>query len=135
MIINVHNPAEESAIINLTIHKPTAEQGAEGVGQPLIAAAELLAFDAPVDDVELRSRARRLTSLVDHVANGKPHRVMIGGYAALMPMLAHELMMAGHQPVFSFTARVAVEEPQEDGSVEVRRVFKHVGWQPAPFVG
>ena len=48
-----------------------------------------------------------------------------------MGPLAAALREQGLEPVFAFTERVSVDEPQTDGSVRKTAVFKHSGWVPA----
>lgn len=62
---------------------------------------------------------------------GEFSRVMIGGAPYLMGPLAEALREHGLEPVFAFTERVSVDEPQADGSVRKVAVFRHSGWVPA----
>lgn len=62
---------------------------------------------------------------------GEFKRVMIGGAPYLMGPLAEALKEHGLEPVFAFTERVSVDEPQADGSIRKVAVFRHSGWVPA----
>lgn len=57
-------------------------------------------------------------------------RVMVGGAPWFMSALCVSLKERGFNPVFSFTERQSIDEPQGDGSVKKVSVFNHVGFIP-----
>ena len=128
------------AIVNLTQHPATAEQKAAGVADlPAEQRAELqtlLTFDAPPTAEDIRARAHDIAELACY--NGlaehdsiQPDAAMIGGALWLMAPLAEELRARSVKPVFAFSRRETVEEPQPDGTVKKTAVFRHAGWVEA----
>lgn len=69
-------------ILNLTQHAPTPEQVAEGVGQPLAGAKELLTFVGIPAPAVIQERARQLVALVKEVAPSAP--ALLAEYAGAM---------------------------------------------------
>lgn len=133
-------------VINMTQHKATDEQVAEGVmdieslaqriasgdkyaGTSPEEARErlvgLLTFAAIESGDAIRHRAELLADLAVEVgAKG----ALIGGAPYLMGPLESALKDRGIVPLYSFTERVSVEETLPDGSVKKTNVFKHVGF-------
>lgn len=55
-------------------------------------------------------------------------KAMIGGFLPLMPHLEAVLLRHDIIPVYSFSKRESIDEPQGDGSVIKRVVFNHIGF-------
>lgn len=128
-------------IINLTQHPATADQRAAGVvdlqGQELAALKELLTFADLPSREDIAARAEQIAGLA--VLNGlggededpAPLQAMIGGAPYLMAPLEWALQNQGITPVYAFSLRETVEQPQPDGSVKKTQVFKHLGFVKA----
>lgn len=118
-------------ILNLTQHVATPEQVDMGVFEPenKKAVQEALTFDniPTVEDIDLAVYA--LSKIVKAEANEHNFdTVMIGGAPYLMGPLQDSLLLDGYHVFYSFTKRESVETIKEDGTVEKKSVFKHVGW-------
>lgn len=131
-------------IINLTQHPATAEQIEAGVvdlqGDQLELLKELLTFENVPQKGEVDDRAHDIALLAmmnglggDDDDDPIPTAAMIGGAPYLMGALERELIY-GHFmcPMYSFTKRESVEQPQADGSVRKTAVFRHAGWVLSP---
>lgn len=129
-------------ILNLTQHSATADQAAEGVvdlpGYEREQAMELLNFAECPDAADIADRVHDLAllaSMSDAWGEAGPPadaRVMIGGALWLMAPLAAELLHTHRlQPVFAFSRRESLDQPQQDGTVRKTVVFRHAGWVPA----
>lgn len=128
-------------IINLTQHPSTADQRAAGVvdlqNQELAALKELLTFNDLPSREDIATRAEQIAGLA--VLNGLggededpvPLQAMIGGAPYLMAPLEWALQNQGITPVYAFSLRETVEQPQPDGSVKKTQVFKHLGFVKA----
>lgn len=140
--------------LNLTQHTASADQLEVGVldmskylGNAVKA---LLTFEEVPSAKEIQRRANKLAYLAKDVQrrlakqDTAPYycdedegmelpfrQVMIGGAPYLMGPLAATLRKYGLEPVFAFTERISVDEPQADGSVRKVAVFRHSGWVPA----
>jgi hypothetical protein len=121
-------------ILNLTQHAATLEQIADGVVDlPEDARKKLsalLTFDELPSTDELIFRAEELAdfaakAIQDHNCSDQ---VMIGGAPFFMGFLEVELFTRGLQPVYAFSKRVVEEVTKEDGTVEKKAVFKHLGF-------
>ena len=111
-------------IVNLTQHIASDEQIIEGVfdledNKELKA---LLTFNAPPTLLEMQHRAETITALA--VASGATI-AMVGGAPYFMTWLENALSGMGIKTVYSFTERVAVENP---ATGEKMSIFKHTGW-------
>ena len=142
------------AIINLTQHAATPEQIADGVVDlpPDLRATltKLLAFDTLPTIHVIVERAQAIALLAATWLDSQPHpdkyghggtalaEALIGGAPFLMTPLEHTLIDHALEPVYAFSKRVSVEEPQPDGSVRKVNVFKHAGfvrvYEPYDFV-
>jgi len=124
-----------SSILNLTQHTATPEQKAQGVVEPgdinKRQIQNLLTFSSIPTQREIMLRASVLAEIADGYGCDS---AMIGGAPYLMSALEHELRALGIQPLYSFTLRESVEEPQPDGSVRKVAVFRHVGFVEPPEV-
>jgi len=129
-------------IINLTQHPASPEQIAEGVadltGGQLAALKEALTFGDRPDAEEILARAEVIAELACYNGLGGDDgdsplvtRAMIGGALWLMAPLATALRARSIEPVFAFSVRDTLEQPQPDGSVRKVAVFRHAGWVPA----
>jgi len=56
---------------------------------------------------------------------------MIGGAPFLMSRLIKELQEVNITPLYAFSVRESVDEPQPDGGIKKIVVFKHRGFIPA----
>lgn len=81
-----------------------------------------LTFTSCPSQEEIHERAQVLAriALVERC-----NAAMIGGAGYLMGPLEDALRNAGIRPLHSFTKRVAVDEPQSDGSVKKTQTFIH----------
>ena len=111
-------------IVNLTQHIASAEQVEEGVFQveDTTELKRLLTFNKPPTLLEMQERAEAITALA--LATGATI-AMVGGAPYFMTWLENALAGAGIRTVYSFTERVAVENPETGVKTSV---FKHTGW-------
>lgn len=117
-------------ILNLTIHDATPEQKAAGVREPVNKSMvkELLLFTSLPERYEISRRAVALANVVKKFENFEG-KVMIGGAPYLLPVLEYTLSeIANCTPVYAYTDRESVEEPQPDGTVIKKTVFRHKGF-------
>lgn len=126
-------------ILNLTQHKPTAEQLAVGVIEPRelekAALVEALTFDEIPSRAEIFARAEVLAELCarydldgsDDSDGPYPTRAMIGGAPYLMSAIEASLKSRGITPLYAFTVRDTVEVVK-DGATIKTAVFRHAGW-------
>lgn len=132
-------------IINLTQHKATPEQIADGVvdlpesyRKQLI---ELLTFNELPTIGGIKARARAIAELVDAFLCDKateeetplPKHIhaMIGGAPYLMAHLEHALKFSLHLNItalYAFSERISTEEVQPDGTIKKVSSFKHAGF-------
>jgi hypothetical protein len=121
-------------IINLTQHVATPEQIAAGVIEPSPEdkknIQQLLTFEELPSIEELERRAYGLATLVTNLgaANASHHTVLIGGAPYFMGALERALKAQGHQPVYAFSRRESVDQPQSDGTIRKVAVFRHLGF-------
>lgn len=117
------------SILNLTQHNAAPDQLVAGVIEPADkgAVTALLTFEELPDPEFIRERARALA----RIARDSGHKkAMIGGAPWFMPLLEGYLQMAGVEPVYAFSRRESVEQPQADGSTKKVNVFRHAGFVP-----
>lgn len=144
-------------IINLTQHTATQEQCEAGVVDLPVDYREelifLLTFESLPSREILEVQARTVARLAQKIWNQGPGkaviaalescgelaspvyacqatlaRAMIGGAPFFMSALEKVLIEAGIQPIYAFSIRESVEEPQPDGSVRKVNIFKHKGF-------
>lgn len=126
-------------IINLTQHPATAEQADAGVidlpSEHWLALVALLTFDVLPTADEIQDRAADIAELACYNDIGEPEgdspqpqAAMIGGAPWLMPSLERALRERAIRPLYAFSLRHSVEEPQADGSVRKVNHFRHVGF-------
>lgn len=127
-------------ILNLTQHNATPEQKAQLVVEPRMCKAKiqkLLTFEEIPTKEEIEARASELAEIAvseaNHYAGETDNRiwitrVMIGGAPYLMGALEKALRECGFTPVYAFSKRESVEQPQPDGSVKKTAVFRHIGF-------
>lgn len=119
-------------IYNLTQHKSTPEQVAQGVKdlEPQAASVvrELLTFEDIPSKEEMDDRAKRIARLA---ADVKAEAVMIGGAPYFMSSLEGALKEAGIKAFYAFSRRESVDQQQTDGTVVKTVVFRHVGFVEA----
>jgi hypothetical protein len=127
-------------ILNLTQHTATQEQKAQLVVEPRMCKdkiRELLTFEEIPSKEEIEARASELARIAaseaSHYAGDTDNmiwitRVMIGGAPYLMSALEKALRECGFTPVYAFSRRESVEQPQPDGSVKKTAVFRHIGF-------
>lgn len=114
-------------IVNLTQHKATPEQVTAGVvdveGYDAETLADCLNFEEIpiVDDLSMRAEAIADIGLQGDAA-------MIGGAPYLMAAIERGLIERGVQPLYAFSKRESIEEPQPDGSIKKTTVFRHLGF-------
>ena len=127
-------------ILNLTQHTATQEQKAQLVVEPRMCKdkiRELLTFEEIPTREEIEARAKELariaTSEASMYAGDTDNeiwitRVMIGGAPYLMGALEKALRECGFTPVYAFSKRESIDQPQPDGSVRKVAVFRHLGF-------
>jgi len=98
---------------------------------------KLLTFEEIPSKEEIEARAKELARIAaseaSHYAGDTDNmiwitRVMIGGAPYLMGALEKALRESGFTPVYAFSKRESVEQPQPDGSVKKIQVFRHLGF-------
>lgn len=117
-------------IVNLTQHQATEAQKEAGVVESICPSVVniLLTFDSIPTKQEMKSRAGDLVLLaIDSGAK----EAMIGGAPFFMSTLEKALKDAEIKPLYAFSKRESVDEPQEDGSVRKTTVFNHLGFVTA----
>ena len=114
-------------ILNLTQHAATKEQLEAGVIEPEDKARVqgLLTFDSLPSPKEIQERANALAKIAKEAG---VEAVMIGGAPYLMGPLEIALRLEGITPLYAYSKRVSVDEPQADGSVIKKMVFRHEGF-------
>jgi hypothetical protein len=127
-------------ILNLTQHNTTDEQAAQLVVAPRMCKdkiRELLTFEEIPTKEEIEVRAKELAEIAVEEASfyaGDTDnmiwitRVMIGGAPYLMGPLEKALRERGFTPVYAFSKRESIDQPQPDGSVRKVAVFRHLGF-------
>ncbi len=119
-------------MLNLTQHKATEEQVAQGVKdlpqEQVEKLAKLLTFEEAPTTEELRNRAIAIAQLAKETGE---FSAMIGGAPFFMSSLEAALQAKGIQPRYAFSKRESVEQSQPDGSVKKVAVFKHITTFPA----
>lgn len=117
-------------MLNLTQHNITPEQIAAGVVEPADKdyVRRLLTFYTLPSTSEIEYRAHQLAEYAE--SNGAQH-ALIGGAPFLMRPLEEALAEKCIDAWYAFSQRECIEEPQADGSVVKRNVFRHAGFIPA----
>lgn len=123
-------------VLNLTQHKATHEQIAQGVFESLHGEyiSKLLTFAKLPSQKDLAVRALELACLAFTVCNDargeddEPMYAMIGGATFFMAPLAKALIEQGVTPLYAFSERVSVEVAGADGTVTKTNVFRHIGF-------
>lgn len=128
-------------ILNLTQHRCTSEQLADGIENiPSRLADELealLTFPAQYDLTMMVARAKALAHMATVL---RYDAVMIGGMPSFMPILQAELIKADISVGYARSERVSVEKPLPDGTgTQKVTIFRHAGiywaWErnPCPY--
>lgn len=114
-------------ILNLTQHTASQDQLAEGVFEPSdkTEIQKLLTFNTIPSEVELETAAKTLAAIA--VESGATY-AMIGGAPFFMAPLESALKEVGIKPIYAFSVRESVDQPQEDGSIKKVAVFRHKGF-------
>jgi len=116
-------------IVNLTQHKATPEQCAEGVfdlsDEPADELIALLTFAEPPPRDEIINRAAKIARVAR--ATGA-EAAMLGGALWLMSALEQQLRLLGIGPLYAFSIRESAEVPQPDGTLRKVSIFRHAGW-------
>lgn len=126
-------------ILNLTQHVATPEQIGSGVFEPSEEdkneIRKLLTFDEKPTCVELHLASLELSKIATKYfsmsyAEDIEHRgkAMIGGAPYFMRSLENALIDVDVWPVYAFSKRESVDQPQPDGSVRKVQVFRHAGF-------
>ena len=122
-------------ILNLTQHPASPEQINAGVVDlPLEireAVQALLTVNVLPTRREIEDRCADIAMLAATAFDAHPVQAMIGGAPWMMACLEGALMDQGIQPVYAFSVRESVEQPQPDGSVRKINVFQHAGFVSA----
>lgn len=118
-------------MLNLTQHIATQEQIEAGVIEPTTEVKKtiqaLLTFNTLEETQEITERAYKLARIAkEHGAE----RAMIGGAPFLMPALESMLATGDISAHYAFSQRIVEEVSKEDGTVEKKAIFKHVGFVP-----
>lgn len=116
-------------VLNLTQHKATPEQKAQGVvdlaEEKFAILGGMLTFVGMPSRIEVLERAHQIA---ETFTAGYAGDVMIGGAPFLMGALHERLEHFGCTPYYAFSERVSIEITNADGSVTKTNVFKHVGF-------
>lgn len=120
-------------IFNLTQHQATPEQVAQGVKdlepEQADVCRRLLTFNDGIPSAEdLQYRGRQLAHLAVDL---KAEAVMIGGAPYFMAPLESALKEVGIRPLYAYSKRESVDQPQPDGTVVKTMVFRHIGFVEA----
>ena len=126
-------------VINLTQHKATPEQVAQGVVDLPDEVRQALVVALTFDDLPTLAEIEDTAEVVAELAcqNGLggddgdspwPEAAMIGGAPFLMALLETALKARGIRPVYAFSRRESDETTKPDGSVVKTNVFRHVGF-------
>jgi hypothetical protein len=127
-------------ILNLTQHVVTAEQKAQLVVEPRMTKEKikkLLTFEEIPTKEEIEARANELARIAVSEASmyaGDTDnevwitRVLLGGAPFFMGALEKAVRECGFAPVYAFSKRESVDQPQPDGSVKKIAVFRHCGF-------
>lgn len=128
----ITDPDLMARVVNLTQHKATEEQLAEGVidlpEEDRAYLQTLLTFNQIPQSSLIATRAADIADIA--VKYGATH-AMIGGAPFLMSQMEAALKAQGVQPLYSFTQRVTEEQTQQDGTVKKVALFRHEGFVPA----
>lgn len=125
-------------ILNLTQHRATAEQLADGIENvPASLKTELeslLTFPADYDLTKLVANARALANLASTLGY---EQAMIGGLPSLMGHLERELIALDISVGYARSERVSIDKPLPDGSgTEKVSIFRYCGmywaWERTP---
>jgi len=121
-------------VINATQHVATAEQKAVGVwdlsDDIRKKVQRMITFDEIPSPKELEDAAQGVVDLLI-LAQGSiipGQEVMIGGAPFFMASLENAIRRAGARPVYAFSKRESMDEPQKDGSIKKVTVFRHAGF-------
>ena len=118
-------------ILNLTQHKATPEQIADGVidlcDSDRAFIANALTFEECPDYSTIKSRAMYIAGMAASHSSGA-RSAMIGGAPYLMRELEQGLWLEHIRPLYAFSVRESVEHTNPDGTVEKKTVFRHSGW-------
>ena len=116
-------------ILNLTQHRATPEQIAQGVIEPTWADKEVickaLTFDEPPSFKEV---SQRLEILGRIIIDPDIDTIMVGGAPFFMTALEQMIKSIGCVPVYSFSKRESRDIVQGDGSVKKASTFKHISF-------
>lgn len=124
-------------ILNLTQHKATPDQVADGVIDLPDYMREKLIDLLTFDDIPLRwnviETAGNIAALaylwmLQNDPNNLSPKAMIGGAPFLICPLENALKSHGVTVVYSFSRRQSKETVLPDGTVSKTSEFKHIGW-------
>ena len=122
-------------ILNLTQHPASPEQIAAGVvdlpTEIREAVIALLTVNVLPTRQEIEDRCADIAMLAATAFENHPVQAMIGGAPWMMACLESALLDQGIAPVYAFSVRESVEQPQPDGSVRKINVFRHAGFVSA----
>ena len=128
------------AILNLTQHRCTADQLADGIenvpSKYQDQLERLLTFPSDYTMTCLSLSAKAIARLAHDL---RYDAAMIGGMPALMSHLERELIALDISVGYARSERVSVDQPQPDGSIRKVSQFRHVGlywaWErnPCPY--
>ena len=126
-------------IINLTQHTATAEQMKSGVtdltGDAAAIVRHLLTFDDIPTGADMDYRATKIAVIAgerlaaeDRDTDDTERLAMIGGAPFFMTSLERALRWADIRPVYAFSVRDSVEQPDGNGGVRKINTFRHAGF-------
>ena len=121
-------------IINLTQHTSTPEQRDAGVvdlpEKTRNDVSDMITFNEIPSLEEMRSVARRVIDLAVMAYGPLPlgQEMMIGGAPFFMATFEEAIRLAGGVPVYAFSRRESVDQPQADGSVKKVGTFRFAGF-------
>ena len=118
-------------ILNLTQHAATEEQRVAGVVEPANKSKvqELITFDALPSPEQIWTAADEVAKIAEYELSFSVfRRAMIGGAPFFMAPLERALLSRGIQPMYAFSKRESVDQPQADGSIRKTQIFRHAGF-------
>lgn len=125
-------------ILNLTQHDATPEQLQAGVVDLPVNGKKFLRETITFNHLPATEEIVQVAAVIAEIANSTSEeefsgvKVMIGsGLPALQAPLERALRDLDFDPIYAFSLRESVDQPQPDGSVRKVAVFKHVGFTPA----
>lgn len=118
--------SKDGKILNLTIHPTSIKQIKDGVVDMLDSDQAVLVHFLTVEDLPDKANlAFRAGQIAGIAYKYQPDKAMIGGIPCLMAFLETALKVIGIQPVYAFSIRESVENPETGEKISK---FNHLGF-------